>query len=92
MILKPAFNISFRSNPFAQIYSREKFWHEILTIEKLENLSKSMKFYVLTAASMNITELWDIVTCSVVEVDRVCKDAYCLHHQGSDAVFSEALY
>jgi hypothetical protein len=41
---------------------------------------------------MNITELWDIVTCSVVEVDRVCRDEYCLHHQASDVVFSEALY
>jgi hypothetical protein len=30
------------------------------------------------------TALWDIAPCSLVEVDRRFKGAYCLHYQGDD--------
>jgi hypothetical protein len=39
-----------------------------------------MRFEVLTA-SMKMTAFWDIVPCSLVEVDRRFRGAYCLHHQ-----------
>jgi hypothetical protein len=39
---------------------------------------------VLTAASMKMTVLWDMAPCTVVEVDRGFRGAYCLHHQGED--------
>jgi hypothetical protein len=33
---------------------------------------------------MKITALWDTAPCSLVEVDRSLRGAYCLHHQGDD--------
>jgi hypothetical protein len=32
---------------------------------------------VLTAASVNVTSFWDIAPCSLIEVDRRFRDAYC---------------
>jgi hypothetical protein len=29
-----------------------------------------------------MTAFWDIAPCSLVEVDRRFRSAYCLHHQG----------
>jgi hypothetical protein len=31
-----------------------------------------------------ITVLWDVAPCSLVEVYRRFRGAYCLHHQGDD--------
>jgi hypothetical protein len=31
---------------------------------------------------MKMTAFWDIAPCSLVEVDRHFRGAYCLHHQG----------
>jgi hypothetical protein len=31
---------------------------------------------------MKMTAFWDIAPCSLVEVDRRSRDAYCLHHEG----------
>jgi hypothetical protein len=31
---------------------------------------------------LNMTIIWDIVTCSLVEIDRRFRGAYCLHHRG----------
>jgi hypothetical protein len=35
-------------------------------------------FQVLTAASMNMTVFWDVVPCSLVEIDRRFRGAYCI--------------
>jgi hypothetical protein len=35
-------------------------------------------------SKVNIIPFWDIVTCSLTEVDRSFRDAYCLQHQGND--------
>jgi hypothetical protein len=35
---------------------------------------------------MNITVFWDIAPCSLAEVDRLLKGAYCLDHQGDNWV------
>jgi hypothetical protein len=43
-----------------------------------------MRFQVLTAASMKSIVLWDITSCSLVEVDLRFRGAYCLHFQGDD--------
>jgi hypothetical protein len=40
----------------------------------------SVRYQVLTAASLKITVFWD----SLVEVYRRFRGAYCLHHQGDD--------
>jgi hypothetical protein len=42
-----------------------------------------VRFQVLTAPSMNMTALWDIAACSLVEVDRRFSGAYCLR-QGDE--------
>jgi hypothetical protein len=42
-----------------------------------------MKFQVLTAASMKITAFW----YNLVEVDRLFRGSYSLHHQGNKLAF-----
>jgi hypothetical protein len=39
-----------------------------------------VRFQVLTAASMKITIFWDVAPCSLVEVYRRFRGAYCLDH------------
>jgi hypothetical protein len=42
----------------------------------------SVRFQVLTAASMMFRiVLWDVLPCKMI-VDRRFRGAYCLHHQG----------
>jgi hypothetical protein len=36
------------------------------------------------ASNMNMTAIWDIAPCSLVEVVQHFRGAYCLHHQGDD--------
>jgi hypothetical protein len=43
-----------------------------------------VRFQILMAANMKMTAFWDIVPCSLVEVDRRFRGAYCLHHQGDE--------
>jgi hypothetical protein len=38
-----------------------------------------MIFQVLMVASLKMTGLWHILPCSLVEVDRRFRGAYCLH-------------
>jgi hypothetical protein len=33
-----------------------------------------------------MTVFWDIPPCSLIEVDRRFRSAYCLHHQGDDLI------
>jgi hypothetical protein len=37
-----------------------------------------MRFQVLTAASMTMRAFWDVAPCSMGEVDRRFRNAYCL--------------
>jgi hypothetical protein len=48
-----------------------------------QNIDRLVRFQVLTAASVKITVIWDFVSCSLVEVDRRFRGAYCLHHHGA---------
>jgi hypothetical protein len=41
-----------------------------------------VRFQVLTAANMKKKAVWDIASCSLVEVYRRFRGAYCLHHLG----------
>jgi hypothetical protein len=41
-----------------------------------------VKFQVLTSASMKLIAFWDKAPCSLAEVRRRFRDAYCFHHQG----------
>jgi hypothetical protein len=45
-----------------------------------ENKLKA-RFQVLTAKCMKMTVFWDVVPCSLLEIDRRFRGAYCLHHQ-----------
>jgi hypothetical protein len=38
---------------------------------------------------MKMGVFWDVVPCSLVEIDRLFRGAYCLHHQGDRAGTSE---
>jgi hypothetical protein len=38
-----------------------------------------MRFQVLTAASMKMAVFWVVAPCSLVEVYRRFRDAYCFH-------------
>jgi hypothetical protein len=33
--------------------------------------------------TLKMTGVWDIAPCSLVEVDRRFRGAYCLHHRGA---------
>lgn len=37
---------------------------------------------------LKITGSWDIAPCNLAEVCRLSRDAFCLHHQGSDGLMS----
>jgi len=50
----------------------------------LRDLYQHVTIQVLTTASMKIRVFWDAAPCSLVEVDRRFRDAYCLHHQDDD--------
>jgi hypothetical protein len=41
-----------------------------------------MRFQVLMAASMKMAVLWDVVPCSVTEIDQCYRGACCLHLSG----------
>jgi hypothetical protein len=43
-----------------------------------------MRFQFLTAVSLKMAVFWDVAPCSLVEVYRRFRGAYCLHHQGGD--------
>jgi hypothetical protein len=45
-------------------------------------IQHSVRFQILTPANLKMTAFWDIAPCSLVEVDRRFRCAYCLHHQG----------
>jgi hypothetical protein len=42
--------------------------------------NRPVTFQVLKAESMKMNIFWD-VPCSLVEIDRRFRDAYCLHYQ-----------
>jgi hypothetical protein len=48
---------------------------------KIANNNKQVRYQVLTAASKKMTAFWNIAPCSLVDVNRRFRDAYCLHHQ-----------
>jgi hypothetical protein len=47
---------------------------------------------VLTEASMKLTVFWDVALCTLVEVFRRFRGAYCLHQQGLDDGCSKHLW
>jgi hypothetical protein len=75
---------SISSNTVGEKYStslgKEKMWSckYRLLIKHLLNL---VWFQVLMAVSMRMTVLWDVVPCSLIEIDQRFRGTYCLHHQ-----------
>jgi hypothetical protein len=51
-----------------------------------------VKFEVLTAASMKMTDFWVVAPCNLVEVYRLFRGACRLRHQGDECfVFPSAI-
>jgi hypothetical protein len=50
-----------------------------LTITK--NRLTYVRFQVLTASSIKVTVFWDLASCSLIEINRSSRSAYCIHHQ-----------
>jgi hypothetical protein len=48
-----------------------------------------VRFQVLTAVSIKMTVFWYVVPCSLVEVYRRLRCAYCLHRQGKIALMMD---
>jgi hypothetical protein len=44
--------------------------------------NRDVRFQVLTAASMKMVAFWGMVLCSLVEVDRRFRGAYCVPGYG----------
>jgi hypothetical protein len=38
---------------------------------------------------MNMTVFWEVVRCSLVDIHRRFREAYCIHHQGEAVSSSE---
>jgi hypothetical protein len=72
-------NNALRSAPWSEIHH----WQTILN---------TVRFQVLTAASMKITVFRDIVPCSPVEVNRRFRGTYCLQHHHLDDGGSKHLW
>jgi hypothetical protein len=51
---------------------------------EIQNLSPFVRFQVLKATNMKIIASWHIVPCSLVEVYRLFRGAYCLYHRPDD--------
>jgi hypothetical protein len=54
----------------------------------------TVRFQVLTAASMKIGAFWDVAPCRLIGVDRRFGGVYCLHRQGDEfiALMMEAIH
>jgi hypothetical protein len=46
--------------------------------------SLSVRFQVLTASRMEMTVFLAVAPCSLVEIDRCFRGAYCFHHLRDD--------
>jgi hypothetical protein len=44
-------------------------------------------FQFVTAAIMNITAIWDVAPCILIEADRNFRGRYCLHHQDDEIYY-----
>jgi hypothetical protein len=42
-----------------------------------------LRFQYLTATSMKIISFWDVASCSLVEIGRGFRGAYCLRHRSA---------
>lgn len=67
-----------------KIITQTGFKLKSLTTTVINMLAK-VRFQVLGVASMNMIAFWDIMLCSLVEVDQRFRSAYCLLHQGPDS-------
>jgi hypothetical protein len=41
---------------------------------------------------MKMAVFWDTAPCSLVEVDRRSRNAYCLHHKGDEGLIMETVF
>lgn len=69
------------------IVTRDEKWAHHFRLENKEQsieYCKKVRFQFLTAVSMKITALWDMVPRTLVEVHQHSRGVHCLHHQGDD--------
>jgi hypothetical protein len=48
------------------------------------NRAELARFQILTATSMEMAVFWDVAQCSLVDIDKRFRGAYCLHHHVVD--------
>jgi hypothetical protein len=61
------------------------WWRYLRTVTSMLNRTL-VRFQVLTAASTKMAVFWDVAPCSLVDVDRCLRGAYCLHLQGDESL------
>jgi hypothetical protein len=64
---------------------------KLYTALKVATFYDTVRFQVLTAASMKLRFVfWDVLPCKII-VDRRFRGTCCLHHQGDECLQSEKL-
>jgi hypothetical protein len=53
--------------------------------------SRQMRFEVHTATRMKMTVFWDVAQCSLIDIDRRFRGAYCLTHGALNTLLMEAV-
>jgi hypothetical protein len=64
------------------------------TLKYLQNstwLRGSFYKQVIPISLLKMTVFWDVVPCSLVEINQCFRCVYCLHHQGDEWLLMEAV-
>jgi hypothetical protein len=59
-------------------------FHRYIQDYDVRTQNTNVRFQVLTAASMKFRVFWDVLLCSLTDVDRRFRGACCLHHYRPD--------
>jgi hypothetical protein len=69
-----------KSSPLKVNSCLNNLWTSAISTGR-DNWLVSVRFQVLTIASMKIIAFWDMAPCNLVVVDWQFRGAYCRHHQ-----------
>jgi hypothetical protein len=64
--------------------------HEIPRLLWDPKAHNHVRLQALMATSMKVAVSWDVTPCSLVEIDRQFRGAYCLHHQDNESTTKQA--
>lgn len=69
--------VSCTQHTYTRTHSHIQYWYTSID-ESVENLQ------VPLATRIKITRFLDVAPCSFVEIHRLFRGTYCLHHQGNN--------